>query len=64
MNDLMKVIEESGLPKVYIARMLGISRVTLANKLSGATEFKPSEIKCLQELLRLSDQETHHIFLS
>ena len=64
MSKLKTIIGESGLTMGYIAKMLGISRGALNNKIHGLTEFKPSEIKCLRELLKLSDAEIHEIFLS
>ena len=64
MNDINTILEESGLTKGYIARMLGISRTALNYKMRGLAEFKPSEIKCLRELLKLSDAEICEIFLS
>ena len=64
MSELKTIIEESGLKMGYIARMLGISRTALNNKMRGLAEFKPSEIKCLQALLHLSDAEVKRVFLS
>ena len=64
MRKLKEIIDKSGIKKRYIADMLGISRAALYNKLNGEAEFLPSEIKCLQILLRLSDAEVKYIFLS
>lgn len=47
-------IKESGLRKNYIAEKLGLSPFGFANKVSGKTEFKTSEVASLCELLNIS----------
>ena len=64
MDKLQKAIEERGIKKTKIAEALGISTVALYGKLDGKYQFKPSEIKALQELMRLSDAEVKEMFLS
>lgn len=60
---LQKKIEDSGLRKGFIAEKLGRSRQALRDKIEGRTEFLPSEIRVLCELLRLTDEERRLIFL-
>ena len=47
----------------FIAEKLGRSRQALSDKIQGKTEFLPSEIRILCELLHLSDDDRRLIFL-
>jgi DNA-binding phage protein len=60
---LKDAIENSGIPISFLARKLGITRESFYNKLKNETEFKASEIATLSNLLRLSYDQTNHIFL-
>ena len=51
-KDYNRLIKDRGLKKVYIAEKLGISRVTLRNKLIGKTEFTKPEKFMLEAILR------------
>lgn len=51
-RDYEKMIKERGLKKVWIAEQMGITRVTLTNKLSGRTKFSRSEKIILEAILR------------
>ena len=48
-------IQKSGLKKSYIAKVLGITPKTLANKIVNRCEFKASEIDALCKLLGITD---------
>ena len=48
-------IQQSGLKKSYIAKVLGISGKTLKNKLNGSTQFKESEMNTMWKLLGITD---------
>ena len=48
-------IQQSGLKKSYIAKVLGIDGKTLKNKLKGATQFKESEMNAMWKLLGITD---------
>lgn len=62
---LKKKIEESGLRLDYIYESLGISRVSLYNKLSGKTEFTLKEARKLCEILNITSlRERDSIFFS
>lgn len=50
-------IQQSGLKKSYIAKMLGIADATLARKINNAQDFKASEINALCELLGINSLE-------
>ena len=57
---LKEFIDQSGLKLQYIAQALNLSRFALNNKIENRSQFKPSEIKILCDLLRiesLSDKE-------
>ncbi len=54
-NLLERRIQESGLKKSYIAKALGITLKTLANKIMNRCEFKASEIDALCKLLGITD---------
>ena len=60
---LQKKIKDSGLKMGFIAEKLGRSRQALRGKIKGETEFLPSEVRVLCELLRLTDEERLLIFL-
>lgn len=61
---LNQCIEKKGVKKSFIAEQIGISPMSLRNKISGLTEFKISEVLRMQEILGLNDEETRDIFLS
>ena len=60
---LQQRIKDSGLKMGFIAEKLGRSRQALSDKIQGKTEFLPSEIRILCELLHLSDDDRRLIFL-
>lgn len=60
---LQQKIKDSGLKMGFVAEKLGRSRQALSNKIQGKTEFLPSEIRILCELLHLSDDDRRLIFL-
>ena len=60
---LQQKIKDSGLKMGFIAEKLGRSRQALSDKIQGKTEFLPSEIRILCELLHLSDDDRRLIFI-
>lgn len=60
---LQQKIKDSGLKMGFIAEKLGRSRQALSDKIRGKTEFLPSEIRILCELIHLSDDDRRLIFL-
>ena len=65
-NLLEKKIRDSGLRIGYICEQLGISYPGFQKKLrnEGGSEFKPSEITVLTELLHLTREEVDEIFFA
>jgi hypothetical protein len=61
---LRQCIKESGLKLAYIADRLGISRFALTNKMENRTEFKPTEIKQICDLLQLQPFDRDQIFFA
>lgn len=59
---LTKKIEESGMTMVSIARISGIERATLYNRLRGVGEFTATEIVGMTKALHLSMSEREAIF--
>lgn len=55
---LLDYIENSGLKRNYIARMLGITTYSLAQKIHNIREFKASEIQTLCNVLGLTSHKT------
>ena len=68
MTDTEKLetrIKASGFKKSYIAKVLGISRAALSQKVSNASEFKGSEINALCKLLGITSlEEKESIFFA
>ena len=56
-EELRKLLGDSGLKLGYVAEKLGITRQALAMKIENQTEFKPSEILQLCEMLGISNLE-------
>lgn len=63
-NALNEIIKESGVSKIFVARRLGITDTALRLKINGEREFKQSEIAKLQELFRLTNEQTASIFFA
>lgn len=55
MESIKKLIEESGMTYQFVSDQLGISRLSLYNKLKGDYPFTFKEIKLLIKLLNLND---------
>lgn len=51
------LIEERGVKKNALAKHIGISTTALKEKIYGKYEFKASELRKLQQYLRLTDEE-------
>ena len=61
---LEKRIEDSGYKRSYIAKCLGITAYALALKINNKSEFKPSEIDILCELLNIDVEGRMAIFFA
>lgn len=60
-NSKMALFEDS---IETLAKHLGISRQTLAQKINGESEFKRNEIDEIITRYKLTPEETHEIFFS
>ncbi len=61
---LKETIRNKGLKLYWIADKMEIPLYSLSRRISGDTEFKPSEINKLREVLELSDEQFMDIFFS
>ncbi|MBQ6059439.1 MAG: toxin-antitoxin system, antitoxin component, Xre family protein [Clostridia bacterium] len=61
---LKEHIKSSGISIVHISRRLGISAAAFYNKLSNITQFKPTEISELCDILCLTQCEKEAIFFA
>ncbi len=63
-SELRAEIARQGISNRDIARELNISEQAFYNKMSGASEFKESEIKKLAQILGWTAADVDRIFLS
>lgn len=64
-QELLKIINESGLKKGYIAEKLGITTYGFQKKVENKSQFKAEEIKILCELLNIKSlKEKEKIFFA
>ena len=62
--ELDYAIKKAGLNRQEIAKVLGISMMSLFNKIHNRTEFKASEIETLKQALHLSNEQRDKIFFA
>jgi len=62
-DKLRELIDKSGLKFEYVAEQIGLTRFGLYKKLETGTEFKPSQVVTLCELLKIDDDLRKEIFL-
>lgn len=60
--ELELQIKRIGISKKDLAKRLGISEMSLFNKIRNETEFKASEIVALTEALNLTQEQRNNIF--
>lgn len=63
-NELKSELTRNELSFQNVADHLDVSLMTIQNKINGRTEFKPSEIVKLRDLLKLSEERVFEIFLN
>ena len=63
-NELKSELTRNELSFQNVADHLDVSLMTIQNKINGRTEFKPSEIVKLRDLLNLSEERVFEIFLN
>lgn len=61
---LKKAIEDSGLKKGQIAKLMGITRASLCNYVNNRSEFRASHIEKLSEILKLDTDQRMAIFFA
>lgn len=62
--DLLKfTIRKKGISQDDLAARMGISRVSLCNKLSGKVSISVEEMNQIIKIAELSAEEANHIFL-
>ena len=62
--ELDYAIKKAGLNRPKIAKILGISVMSLFNKIHNRTEFKASEIVAMKQALHLSNEQRDKIFFA
>ena len=62
--ELDYAIKKAGLNRPKIAKALGISMMSMFNKIHNRTEFKASEIAALKQVLHLSNEQRDKIFFA
>ena len=63
-NLLKNTIKEQGIRNLFIADKMGLSPEGFYKKLRGESEFKVSEVSCLTEVLRLTEEQRNAIFFA
>ena len=51
LNQIKQLIKDCHISREFIAESMGVTLITLQNKLSGKNEFKASEVNILAEIL-------------
>jgi predicted transcriptional regulator len=64
LERLKRIIDDSGITMVAVAKKTGILRETLYNRLAGRGEFTVSEVESISEVFHLSGQERDDIFFA
>lgn len=58
------LMNDKGIKRSYLAKMMGISYNTLTNKLNGKGEFSAIQIVKLKDILELDDELSINIFFN
>ena len=62
-EKLREIIDNSGYKFEHVAQSIGMTRFGLYKKLQDGSEFNPSQILKLCELLQIDDSQRAEIFL-
>ena len=62
--ELELQIKRVGISKKELAKKLGISEMSLFNKIKNEKEFKASEIVALTKVLKLTQEQRNNIFFA
>jgi hypothetical protein len=63
-NELKAELARNEMNYQKLADYLDVTLLTVQNKINGRSEFKPSEIVKVKELLNLTDERVFEIFLN
>lgn len=61
--EIKKIIRMKGFTLDTLSKKIGISRTSLSYKINNIVEFNAQEIKHIQKILELSNEQRDHIFL-
>ena len=64
LDELKKVIKDSGIPITIISKRTHMDRRSLYNKINGKTEFKVSEMDSLSKVIGLNEKQKSEIFFA
>ena len=62
-NKLRGKLAELGISQEALAKAIGISYVSMSNKINGNKEFTLKEVYAIAETLKLTDEEIIRIFI-
>lgn len=60
--EIKKIIRMKGFTLDTLSKKIGISRTSLSYKINNIVEFNAQEIKHIQKILELSNEQRDHIF--
>lgn len=62
--EIKKIIRMKGFTLDTLSKKIGISRTSLSYKINNIVEFNEQEIKHIQKILELSNEQRDHIFFA
>lgn len=62
--EIKKIIRMKGFTLDTLSKKIGISRTSLSYKINNVVEFNAQEIKHIQKILELSNEQRDHIFFA
>lgn len=62
--EIKKIIRMKGFTLETLSKKIGISRTSLSYKINNIVEFNAQEIKHIQKILELSNEQRDHIFFA
>lgn len=62
--EIKKIIRMKGFTLDTLSKKIGISRTSLSYKINNIVEFNAREIKHIQKILELSNEQRDHIFFA
>lgn len=62
--EIKKIIRMKGFTLDTLSKKIGISRTSLGYKINNIVEFNAQEIKHIQKILELSNEQRDHIFFA